>query len=163
MAVIDETIDVNVPLRTAYNQWTQFEDFPRFMEGVEEVHQLDATTLEWRAKVGGVEKTWRAKVLDQVPDNRVTWASISGARNDGMVSFSALDSGATRVNLRLDVEPESPLESAGVALGILGGRVRGDLERFRAFIESKGVETGAWRSAVTDGQPTPTAGARADR
>ena len=162
MAVIDQSIDVNVPLHTAYDQWTQFEDFPRFMEGVEQVHQLDDTTLEWRAKIAGVEKVWRARILEQVPDRRVTWTSIDGARNDGTVSFSSLDAASTRVNLLLEVEPETALEKAGTALGVVRARVRGDLERFRDFVEARGAETGAWRGEIRDEAPT-AAGASRDR
>lgn len=160
MAVIDQTIDVKVPLHTAYNQWTQFEDFPRFMEGVEQVHQLNETTLEWRAKVAGVEKSWRARIVEQVPDQRVTWVSIGGARNDGTVSFASLGPGTTRVNLLLEVEPEGPAEQAGTALGVLRNRVKGDLERFRDFIEARGTESGAWRGEVREGSETSSAGGR---
>ena len=149
-----------VPIRVAYDQWTQFEDFPRFMEGVEQVQQLSKTTLEWRARIAGVETTWRAKIMEQVPDRRITWVSTSGARNDGTVSFSSLGPTATRVNLLLEVEPSSPLESVGTSLGLVEGRVRGDLERFRDFIEAKAAETGAWRGEVSDGAPSPTASAR---
>ena len=105
MAVIDQSIDVHVPLHTVYNQWTQFEDFPRFMEGVEQVHQLNDSTLEWRAKIAGVDKSWRARIVEQVPDQRITWVATTGARNDGTVSFSSLGAESTRVNLLMDVEP----------------------------------------------------------
>jgi len=158
MAVIDQTIDVKVPLHTAYNQWTQFEDFPRFMEGVEQVHQLSETTLEWRAKVAGVEKSWRARIVEQVPDQRITWVSTGGARNDGTVSFSSLGLDATRVNLLMEVEPEGPAEQVGTALGVLGNRVKGDLERFRDFMEARGSETGAWRGEVRGGAETASPG-----
>ncbi len=154
MAVIDQTIDVKVPPHTAYNQWTQFEDFPRFMEGVEQVHQLNETTLEWRAKVAGVEKSWRARIVEQVPDQRITWVSTGGVRNDGTVSFSSLGPEQTRVNLLLEVEPEGPAEQAGTALGVLRNRVKGDLERFRDFIEARGTESGAWRGEVRSGSET---------
>ncbi|MFN8629760.1 MAG: SRPBCC family protein [Chloroflexota bacterium] len=156
MAVIDQTVDVHVPLRTAYDQWTQFEDFPRFMEGVEQVHQLNDTTLEWRAKIAGVEKSWRARIVEQVPDQRITWVATTGARNDGTVSFSSLGAATTRVNLLMDVEPEGPIESAGNALGLVRARIKGDLERFRDFIEERGTETGGWRGEVREGQATGT-------
>jgi uncharacterized membrane protein len=151
MAVIDQTIDVNVPLHAAYDQWTQFEDFPRFMEGVEQVHQLDDTTLEWHAKVAGVEKSWRAKVVEQVPDRRITWVSTGGARNDGTVSFSSVSAQTTRVNLLLDVEPEGPAETTGTAMGVVRQRVRGDLERFRDFMEARVSEPGEWRGEIRGG------------
>jgi uncharacterized membrane protein len=160
MAVIDQTIDVNVPLHAAYDQWTQFEDFPRFMEGVEQVHQLDDTTLEWHAKVAGVEKSWRAKIVEQVPDRRITWVSTGGARNDGTVSFSSVSAQTTRVNLLLDVEPDGPAETAGTALGVVRQRVRGDLERFRDFIEAQDVETGAWRGEIRGGSSSAGPGRR---
>ncbi len=160
MAVIDQTIDVKVPLHTAYNQWTQFEDFPRFMEGIEQVHQLNETTLEWRAKVAGVEKSWRARIVEQVPDQRITWVSTGGARNDGTVSFTSLAPDMTRVNLLLEVEPEGPAQQAGTALGVLRNQVTGDLERFRDFIEARGTETGAWRGEIREGAETTAAGGR---
>ncbi len=160
MAVIDQTIDVKVPLHTAYNQWTQFEDFPRFMEAVEQVHQLNETTLEWHAKVAGVEKSWRARIVEQVPDQRITWVSTGGARNDGTVSFSSLGPEETRVNLLLEVEPDGPAEQAGTALGVLRSRVKGDLQRFRDFIEARGAESGAWRGEVRSGTETSPAGGR---
>ena len=156
MARIDKSIDVNVPLHAAYNQWTQFEDFPRFMEGVEQVRQIDDTTLEWRARIAGVETSWRTRIVDQVPDQRISWVSTSGARNDGTVTFSSLGASRTRVNLVVEVEPEGSIETAGTALGLVGGRIEGDLERFRDFIEARGVETGAWRGEVSDGTPIAT-------
>jgi uncharacterized membrane protein len=161
MAVIDQTVDVHVPLHTAYDQWTQFEDFPRFMEGVEQVHQLDDTTLEWRARIAGAERSWRARIVEQVPDQRITWIATGGARNDGTVSFSSLGANTTRVNLLMDVEPEGPVETAGSALGLVRMRIKGDLERFRDFIEERGRETGAWRGEVRDGE-TADAGAVGD-
>jgi uncharacterized membrane protein len=148
MSQKQHSIDVNVPVRTAYDQWTQFEDFPRFMEGVERVVQLDDTTLEWTAKIAGKTETWRAKVTEQVPDQRVAWTSIEGARNAGVVTFHRLDENKTRVTLQLDVEPEGPVESTGDALGFVDRRLQGDLERFKQFIESRGAPTGAWRGEV---------------
>jgi uncharacterized membrane protein len=142
------SIDVNVPVRTAYDQWTQFEDFPRFMEGVDRVVQLDDTTLEWTADVAGKHETWRAKITEQHPDERIAWTSIEGARNAGVVTFHRLAEGESRVTLQLDVEPDGPVESAGTALGVVQRRVKGDMERFKEFIESRGTETGAWRGEV---------------
>jgi uncharacterized membrane protein len=148
MSEIMESIDVNVPVRTAYDQWTQFESFPRFMEAVKEVRQLDDTTLEWVADVAGKEKRWKAKITEQKPDERVAWTSVDGARNAGVVTFHRLGEGVTRVTLQLDVDPEGPIENVGDALGVVKRQVEGDLKRFKEFIESRGQETGAWRGEV---------------
>ena len=148
MSQIVETVDVDVDVRTAYNQWTQFEDFPRFMEGVERVEQLDDTTLRWRAEVGGQTKTGTAKITEQEPDQRIAWHATEGAENAGVVTFHRLDDNRCRVTLQLDVEPEGPVESVGDALGFVTRRAKGDMKRFKEFIESRGVETGAWRGTV---------------
>jgi uncharacterized membrane protein len=148
MSEIMESIDVNVPVRTAYDQWTQFESFPKFMEAVKEVRQLDDTTLEWVADVAGKEKRWKAKITEQKPDERVAWTSVDGARNAGVVTFHRLGEGVTRVTLQLDVDPEGPIENVGDALGVVKRQVQGDLKRFKEFIESRGQETGAWRGEV---------------
>jgi uncharacterized membrane protein len=148
MSQIIETIDVDVPVRVAYDQWTQFEEFPRFMEAVEKVEQLDDTTLRWSAKIAGVTKTWTAKITEQDPDQRIAWNSIEGAQNAGVVTFHRLDDRKTRVTLQLDVEPEGPVESAGDALGFVQRQAKGDLERFKQFIEQQGVASGAWRGEV---------------
>jgi uncharacterized membrane protein len=148
MANVTESIDVNVPLQTAYNQWTQFEEFPQFMEGVKSVTQVDDQRLHWIAEVAGDEKEWDAEITEQKPDERVAWTSISGARNAGVVTFHRIDDNTTRVTLQMDVEPEGIVESAGEALGFLQRRVKGDLERFKDFIESRGQETGAWRGKI---------------
>jgi uncharacterized membrane protein len=148
MSTVEKTIDVNVPIRTAYDQWTQFEEFPRFMEGVKSVTQTDDTHLRWVAEVAGVDKEWDAEITEQHPDERIAWTSTSGARNAGVVTFHRLDDSTTRVLLNMDVDPEGLVESAGDALGFLDRRVQGDLERFKQFIESRGVETGAWRGEV---------------
>ena len=160
MTSVDKKIEVDLPVQTVYNQWTQFEDYPRFMEGVEQVHQLDDATLEWRAKIGGVERSWRSRIVEQVPDQRITWVSTGGARNDGTVSFSSLGASSTRVNLLLEVDPEGPVEQAGTALGVVQRQVHADLERFRDFIEARLVETGAWRGEVHGGATTTTSGDR---
>lgn len=154
MAIIQETIDVRVPVRSAYDQWTQFEDFPRFMENVERVQQLDATTLEWRASIAGIEKRWQARIIEQVPDRRIAWASIEGARNDGTVTFDSVGSDTTRVTLQLQVEHDGPVESAGSALGLVRQSVHGDLQRFRDFIEARGSNTDGWRGEIHDGSET---------
>lgn len=148
MSRIIETIEVDVPVRTAYDQWTQFEEFPRFMEGVEKVEQLDDTTLRWRASVGGQDRAWTAKITEQEPDMRIAWKAVEGAENAGVVTFHRIDEGTCRVTLQLDVEPEGPVESVGDALGFVARRTKGDMERFKAFIEARGVETGAWRGTV---------------
>jgi uncharacterized membrane protein len=148
MSTIEQSIEVDVPAQTAYNQWTQFEEFPHFMEGVEQVTQLDDTHLHWKAEMWGKVKEWDAEITEQHPDERVAWTATEGARNAGVVTFHRLDQGKSRVMLQLDVEPEGPAESVGDALGLVQRRVKGDLERFKEFIESRGRETGAWRGDV---------------
>ena len=153
MATVIEAVEVDVPVRTAYNQWTQFEEFPQFMEGVEEVRQLDETHLQWSAQVAGRTKEWRAEITEQRPDERVAWRSESGAENAGVVTFHKLGDGRARVTVQIDAEPDGPVEAVGDALGLLQRRVRGDLARFKEFIESRSSETGAWRGEV-DQDPT---------
>ena len=148
METIEKSIDIDVPVRTAYNQWTQFEEFPHFMEGVESVKQLDDTTLQWVANVGGERKEWRARITEQVPDHHISWRSEGGEFTSGMVSFEALGPNKTRVTVRLNYEPKGVTEKIGDMLGMFSRRVQGDLERFKDFIESKGHETGAWRGTV---------------
>jgi uncharacterized membrane protein len=148
MSEIIEAIDVAVPVRTAYDQWTQFESFPSFMQGVKSVRQLDDTTLEWVADVGGHDETWTARITEQEPDQRIAWTAIQGAGNAGVVTFHRLDEGRSRDTLQLEVEPEGPVEKAGDAMGVVQRRVKGDMERFKQFIEARGTETGAWRGTV---------------
>lgn len=148
MASVVESVDVKVPVGTAYNQWTQFEEFPRFMEGVKSVRQIDDTHLRWVAEVGGVEKEWDAEITEQHPDERVAWRATSGAENAGVVTFHRIDAETTRVTLQMDADPEGLVENIGTALGFLERRVEGDLERFREYIESRGTESGAWRGEV---------------
>ncbi|HEX7224490.1 MAG TPA: SRPBCC family protein [Candidatus Limnocylindria bacterium] len=148
MASVVESIDVKVPVSTAYNQWTQFEDFPHFMEGVKSVTQTDDTHLHWVAEVAGQEKEWDAEISEQHPDERVAWNATSGAENAGVVTFHRIDDETSRVTLQMDVDPEGVVENVGTALGFLDRRVKGDLERFKEFIESRGSETGAWRGEV---------------
>ena len=148
MSQIIETVDVDVPVRTAYDQWTQFESFPMFMEGVEKVEQLDDTTLRWTAEIARQKRSWKAKITEQLPDERVAWTSIDGTKNAGVVTFHHLDERKTRVTLQLDVDPEGPVENIGDALGFVQRRAKGDMERFKKFIESRGTETGAWRGTV---------------
>ena len=148
MSTIEQSIDVNAPVSTTYNQWTQFEDFPHFMEGVREVRQLDDRRLQWRAEIGGKEKTWEAEITEQIPDARVAWRSTSGARNAGVVTFHRLSPGSTRVMLQMEYDPEGFVENVGDVVGVASARVRGDLERFKEFIEQRGRETDAWRGSI---------------
>ncbi|MDQ4029276.1 MAG: SRPBCC family protein [Actinomycetota bacterium] len=148
MASIERSIDVKVPVRVAYNQWTQFEEFPQFMEGVKEVRQLDDTTLHWSARIGGQERQWKARVTEQHPDLRIAWAAEGDTNNAGVVTFHRLDDATTRVMLQLEYEPSDIAEKAAEVLGIVERRVKGDLERFKKFIEARGQETGAWRGTV---------------
>jgi uncharacterized membrane protein len=148
LSEIIEAVDVAVPVRTAYDQWTQFESFPSFMEGVKSVRQLDDTTLVWVADVGGRDETWKARITEQQPDQRIAWTAIEGAGNAGVVTFHRLDEGRSRVTLQLEVEPEGPVEKAGDAMGVVQRRVKGDMKRFKDFIEARGTETGAWRGTV---------------
>jgi uncharacterized membrane protein len=148
MSNIEKSIDVHVPVRTAYNQWTQFEEFPRFMEGVKEVRQLDDKRLHWRANVGGKEKEWDAEITEQSPDQRIAWRNTTGATNAGVVTFHRINDGTTRVMLQMDYDPEGIVENVGDAVGVVSGRVQGDLTRFKEFIEQRGSETGAWRGKI---------------
>jgi uncharacterized membrane protein len=148
MSKILEAIDVAVPVRTAYDQWTQFETFPQFMEGVKSVRQLDDSTVHWVADIAGRHKEWDAKITEQEPDQRIAWTAIDGAHNAGVVTFHRIDDGHSRVTLQLDVDPEGPVENVGDALGLVKGRVKGDMERFKTFIEQRGAETGAWRGEI---------------
>jgi len=152
MAAVQHSIDVNVPISVAYDQWTQFETFPSFMDGVESVTQLDDTHVHWVARVAGRRKEWDAEIHEQVPDRRVAWRSLTGARNAGVVTFEPGDDGKTTVTLHMDVEPDGIVEEAGTATGFLDRQVQGDLERFRDFIEARGRETGGWRREVEQGQ-----------
>lgn len=148
MSTIEQSTDVNVPVRTAYNQWTQFEEFPRFMEGVKEVRQLDDKHLHWRANIGGKEKEWNAEITEQIPDKRIAWKNTSGPTNAGVVTFHRLNDNQTRIMLQVEYDPEGIVESVGDLVGVVSARVRGDPRRFKEFIESRGRETGAWRGEI---------------
>ncbi len=148
MSKIESSIDVNVPVRVAYDQWTQFEEFPRFMDVVESVKQVDDTHLHWVAKIAGVRKEWDAEITQQEPDQRIAWNSTSGAENAGAVDFHRLDDHKTRITLTMDVDPEGVVENVGNALGVPERQVEGDLERFKEFIEGRAVPSGAWRGTV---------------
>jgi ribosome-associated toxin RatA of RatAB toxin-antitoxin module len=155
---VEKSLLVNVPVSTAYNQWTQFEDFPQFMGGVKSVAQLSDDRLEWVAEIAGVRRQWQAKILEQVPDSKVAWAATEGATNAGAVTFEDLGGGQTRVNLILEYEPEGLIEKVGDKLNIVENQAESDLERFKAFIESERYATGAWRGSVNEGGApgTPT-------
>lgn len=148
MATITKSIDVHVPVRTVYNQWTQFESFPEFMDGVKEVRQLDDKQLLWTANIGGKEKQWNAAITEQIPDARVAWHNTSGATNAGVVTFHRLGADETRLTLQLGYDPQGLVENSGDKLGLVSHQVEGDLERFKRFIESRGTATGAWRGAI---------------
>jgi uncharacterized membrane protein len=149
MSKIEKSIEVNVPVRTAYNQWTQFEEFPKFMEGVESVQQLDDRHLHWRAEIFGKELEWDAEIPEQIPDTRISWRSTTGnVKHAGVVSFFRLSDASSRISLQIDYDPQGPLENLGDWLGVLSRRVEGDLERFKKFIEKRGVETGAYRGEI---------------
>jgi uncharacterized membrane protein len=148
MALIEKSVEVNVPVRTAYNQWTQFEEFPKFMEGVTQVKQLDNTHLHWKAQIAGKEKEWDAVITGQRPDELIAWKSTEGASNAGVVTFHRLSDQKSKVRLEMDYEPEGVIENLGEAIGAVSLRIEGDLERFKTFIEERGRESGAWRGAV---------------
>ena len=155
---VEKSVLVGVPISTAYNQWTQFEDFPQFMEGVESVKQLSDDRLDWVAEIGGVRRQWQAKILDQVPDQKIAWAATEGATNAGAVTFEDVGGEQTRVNLALEYEPEGLIENVGDKLNIVENRAEGDLERFKSFIESERSETGAWRRTINGGADVGTPG-----
>ena len=152
--VIESTIEVDVPVSTAYNQWTQFEEFPRFMAGVEEVRQLDDTRLRWVASVGGRRAEWDAKILEQHPDRQISWISEDGKKNRGTVSFEPLGESRTLVRLSLGYQVDGFVEAVGAAAGLERRRINGDLVRFKELIESRGAETGAWRNDISAGATT---------
>ena len=152
MAKIEKDIVVDVPVNVAYNQWTQFESFPEFMEGVKEVVQLDEKRLRWCADIKGKDQEWEAEITDQVPDRHVAWRSVTGTPNAGSVRFQPDKEGKTKVSLELTYEPRDAAEKVGDALGFLERQVSADLERFKEFIESRGAPTGAWRGEVRGGQ-----------
>jgi uncharacterized membrane protein len=154
MSNIEESIDVAVPVRTAYNQWTQFEEFPQFMEGVESIEQTDDTHTRWVAEVAGRKREFDAEITEQTPDQRVAWKSTNGADHAGVVTFHKLDEGKTRVMLQMDFDPDGAVEAVGDALGLAKRRVKGDLERFKELIESRGAESGAWRGEVSQDPTT---------
>ena len=152
MAEVKESIDVTVPVSTAYNQWTQFEEFPQFMENVESVTQLGDAHLRWIAEIGGKREEWKAEITHQDPDKVIAWRSIEGRENAGRVEFEPLDPDRTRIEVTMTWEPEGLAEAAAEKIGISDRAVKVDLERFKEVVESRGVETGAWRGEVLEGQ-----------
>ena len=155
---VERSIQVDVPVTTAYNQWTQCEDFPSFMGGVKEVRQLDDRRLHWIAEIAGVRREWEASILEQVPDQKIAWAATAGATNAGAVRFQPAGSSSTLVHLTLEYEPEGVVEQVGDKLGIVERQVNGDLERFKKLIEDQGYESGAWRGGINEGVGVGTPG-----
>jgi uncharacterized membrane protein len=152
MAEVKESVEVNVPVSTAYNQWTQFEEFPNFMENVESVTQLDDTHLRWIADIGGKRQEWKAEITQQVPDEIIAWRSTEGQENAGSVRFESLGAERTKIEVTLTWEPEGIVEAAADRIGISERALNVDLERFKDLIEGRGVETGAWRGEVVEGE-----------
>jgi uncharacterized membrane protein len=148
MSTIEKSVEVEAPVRTVYNQWTQFEEFPRFMEGVRQVQQLDDKRLLWSSEIGGQIKEWEAEITEQIPDERIAWRSRAGAPTGGVVTFHRLAPERTRIMLQLEYTPEGLVEKAGDAVGVVSARIAGDLERFKEFIEARGAETGGWRGTI---------------
>jgi len=148
MPTVEKSIEVEAPVRAVYNQWTQFEEFPRFMEGVKAVRQLDDKRLHWSAEIAGQDLEWDAVITEQMVEKHIGWRSTSGAHNAGTVNFEALGPNRTRVTVRMEYEPEGALQRIGDWLGAFPSRVEGDLRRFKEFIESRGIETGGWRGEI---------------
>ncbi|MFI0445979.1 SRPBCC family protein [Actinomadura sp. 6N118] len=148
MSTIEQSIDVDVPVRTAYNQWTQFTEFPRFMEGVDQVEQVTDTRTHWRTSIAGVKREFDAEITEQRPDERIAWTSVEEPRQAGVVTFHRLGPEKTRAMLQMEFAPEGVVEKAGDALHVVERRVKGDLKRFKEFIEAQGRETGGWRGEV---------------
>ena len=148
MATHEASIEVDRPVRTVYNQWTQFESFPKFMDGVERITQVDDKRVHWVTKVAGVERQFDTEITEQDPDQRIAWKSTGGTTHAGVVTFHRLDEAKTRIMLQMDIRPEGLAEKFGDLAGFVQRQVQGDLERFKAFIESRPAETGAWRGEV---------------
>jgi uncharacterized membrane protein len=155
MPRIEKEIIVNVPVTVAYDQWTQFESFAQFMDGVKEVIQLDEKTLRWRATVGPKDEEWEAEISEQIPYKLIAWRSTTGTPNAGTVRFEPVGKGQSRVSLEISYEPRDAAEKVGDALGVLERRVEGDLKRFKEFIEKRQAPTGAWRGEIKGGQVEP--------
>ena len=149
--VVDAEIEVGVPVRTAYNQWTQFEEFPQFMEGVDEVTQLDDTLLHWAATISGRHAEWDAKIIEQQPDRRITWESVDGKRTRGTVTFSEAGPDRSRVRLHMSYRPDGAAERVGSAIGLDSRRINSDLARFRDLVEARQTASGEWRGEIHAG------------
>jgi uncharacterized membrane protein len=147
-STVEASIEVDVPIHTAYNQWTQFEEFPSFMDSVLEVRQIDDKHLHWKATVAGKEKEWDAEITEQLPDERIAWRSVGGVANAGVVTFHKITDNKTRVMLQMDYDPQSVDEKIGDALGFVRMQTKSNLQRFKQLVESRGVETGAWRGTI---------------
>jgi uncharacterized membrane protein len=158
MPRFESSTEVNVPVSVAYDQWTQFEEFPRFMAGVKEVKQLDDTHVHWHAEIWGKDKEWDAEITEQVPDQVIAWRSVSGAANAGQVRFEPVTHDRTRVRLMMEYEPEGAVEKTGDAIGIFSARVQNTVEDFKKFIEERAAETGSWRGEVHGGRKTQPGG-----
>jgi uncharacterized membrane protein len=154
VATIEKSIDIEAPISTVYNQWTQFEDFPQFMEGVTAVRQLDDTHLQWTAEIGGEEHTWKAEITNQEPDRLISWRAVDGKYNSGRVTFEPLDPNQTRINVEMTYDAEGMKEALGSALGFDSRTVSGDLDRFKEYIEERHSATGRWRGEVHGGTVT---------
>lgn len=152
MHMVEQSIEINAPVETVYNQWTQLEEFPRFMEGVEEARQLDDKRLLFRGKVAGRQHEWEAEIIEQVPEQKIAWRSRAGKPNEGTVFFDKKADGRTEVRAAISFEPEGAMEKMGNALGVADARVKGDLKRFKKFIEESGHETGGWRGEIHSGR-----------
>jgi uncharacterized membrane protein len=153
MSTVVESVDVAVPVRTAYNQWTQFEDFPQFMDGVKEIRQVTDELTHWVVDVAGVRREFDARITEQHPDERVAWTSLDGPKHAGVVTFHRLDETHTRVTVQMDIDPEGIVETVGDKAGVVDRKVKGDVKRFKEFIEARGTETGAWRGDIDRPQP----------
>lgn len=151
MATVEKSIDVDVPVSVAYGQWTQFEEFPEFMNGITEVRQLDDSHVHWVAEVGGERHEWDAEIIAQEPDRLIAWRSVEGLANSGRVEFEPTKSG-TRVTVEMEYEPEGLKESAGALIGVDASQVEEDLERFKELVENRGLPTGSWRGAIEGGE-----------
>jgi len=152
MKSVETSIEVNVPVSTCYDQWTQFETFPSFMEGIKEVRQLDDKRLHWVAEVAGRRKEWDAEIVNEEPDMRISWRSTSGTANNGTVTFEPVGPDRTKIYLRMEFEPEDATETIGAALQVPDAQVKADIQRFKEFIEARQVETGAWRGRIEGGE-----------
>ena len=148
MSMIEKSIEVNVPVKTAYNQWTQFEEFPKFMEGVEQVKQINDKRLHWKANIAGRAEEWDAEITEQIPDQRIAWTSKGGAMNTGLVTFYPLSDAKSKLTLQMEYVPSGAIEKTGDAMGLVSKRVEGDLKRFKDFNETRGREKGGWRGTV---------------